>query len=186
MNGAQPGDAQEQALRVVLVLTVSCEEAGRWLAPRRGPADCRLWPSSVYVGLTQQMLACPVTWREGAARLDRLLGPWLQRFETQAPIELAQALDQHKHAWTAPELAALLWQLLRTDPLDLGTLLPRLTAEVEIALLQNTLQRPASPHPQPGLKSRGVRRRSPRRTASRGLADERGTRWSEDAARPNL
>jgi len=123
-----------------------------------------LWPSSLYGWLTRQMLTSRRSWRYGAAHLDRRLSPWLGRFHDRSAMDLAQAFAEGRDAWSAPELTALLWALIRREEPAWWRVLHRLTREIEIAVLQMTMrsclnvsatQRTARPnfygHPRRGL-----------------------------------
>jgi hypothetical protein len=131
----------EHALRIVLVVALSRDDAAR-LVDRpciEGPVTLR--PSSLYGWLTRQMLTSQRSWRHGAAHLDQRLSPWLERFHDRSAMDLAQAFAEGRDAWSAPELAALLWALIRREEPAWRRVLHRLTGEIEIAVLQMTMRR---------------------------------------------
>jgi len=123
----------ESALRTVLVVTLSYDEA-EYLAVGISDGDCcSLWPSSLYRFLAAQMLACPLSWSRGAEKLDRRLEGWLQRYEQYTPADIVEAAGLSA-ADNAHELAALLWLLLRRREHALEPLLVRVGEEVEVAV----------------------------------------------------
>ncbi|MCG8416323.1 MAG: hypothetical protein MJE77_00105 [Proteobacteria bacterium] len=125
------------ALRIVLVVALNTDEAQSLLGKFEDDEAVSLWPSSVYGCLTSQMMTSPACWQCSAAQLDRRLSPWLFGFHKAPPLHLVEALRQSRDTWSVPELAALLWELLRRDERALDPLLHRLAAEVETTILRS-------------------------------------------------
>ncbi len=129
-------DGAESALRTVLVIALSPEEAMGLIAPSDDEDPHSLWSSAVYDVLAQQMLASRARWVWGAASIDRRLSPWLEQFQNRSPIQLTEALRDGRQVWDAQDLAALLWALVRRKDRALDPLFRRVAREIEIAVLR--------------------------------------------------
>ena len=129
-------DGTKSALRIVLVVALSPEEASNLIGPLDDDDAACLWPSAVYDLLARQMLTSRARWVWGAASIDRRLSPWLEQFQDRSPIELTQALRDGRQVWDAQDFAALLWALVRRKNRALDSLFHRIAGEIEIAVLR--------------------------------------------------
>ncbi|HVW29992.1 MAG TPA: hypothetical protein VHC69_31740 [Polyangiaceae bacterium] len=69
--------------------------------------------------------------------VDASLGPIAAQFEALTPAALAHHFVEGRNVLSTRELAALLWLLLRRDQSELGFVIARLGAELEIAATRN-------------------------------------------------
>lgn len=128
--------ALASALRIVLTVSISRNDASRLMSRLTGEEASELWSSTVYHWLAHHMLSSPVGWYWGSRALDTTLSEEMKHLSDLPPQQLANSLYNNQGAWNAEELAALLWTLVRRRDLFLSSLLTRMTQEVEIAILQ--------------------------------------------------
>ncbi len=135
----QPG--RLAALRVVLVVALGPVEASILLSDgEQGGTVCQ-WPSTVYRGLARAMTPNSTRWQITARYIDKRLARELRQFEGAAPADIAAALSDYRDAFSADELAALLWSMVRLQEPAVDSLLARVAAEVEVVLMQHGVSR---------------------------------------------
>lgn len=128
---APRGEGSIWALRLVLMTVLDRETAS--LAAGGDPdAALTLWPSSLYTIVAHAAVRSPVAWERCARFVDRSLGDVSVRFDRAAPVELLEHFSEAREVLSGPELAALLWSLIRRSGPLLDAVLGRLGAEVEV------------------------------------------------------
>jgi hypothetical protein len=127
-------------------------------------AALSLWPSSLYTLVAHAAVRSPLAWERCARFVDRSLGDVTERFDRAAPVELLEHFSEAREALSGPELAALLWSLIRRSAPLLDAVLGRLGAEVEVIAARrlggsHAIEIPRAPAVAPS--QRGVHRFQP-------------------------
>lgn len=136
--------AVTRALRVVFAAVLDRETAAACLG-RDPEVAVALWPSSLYGLLAAAATRSRIVFCRCSCLVDARLGDVLVPFECAPPAEIVQHFVQGRDVLTTRELAGLLWSLVRRREANLGFIVARLGAELEVAATRNGADRNALP-----------------------------------------
>lgn len=140
----EPTPEVQRALHLVLIVVFARDEAREMC-----PTSSDEWPSSYYTDLTRRMLDSETAWTWVSRCLDERLSPWLSDLESMAPVRIASLVSEGRESWAAEDWVAVVWSLLRRGNAGALSVLTRVAAEAEVAVLRLAVRRVPTSHIQP-------------------------------------